>query len=85
MEFSKQEYWSGVPCPPPGDPPDPWIEPTSLASPTTSTTWEAVSNVILSEILNFFHKIENVKRMLDTTISIQHCTEHSARTIREKN
>ena len=24
--FSKQEYWSGLPCPPPGDLPDPGIE-----------------------------------------------------------
>ena len=28
--FSRQEYWSGLPCPPPGDLPDPGIEPTSL-------------------------------------------------------
>ena len=48
MEFSRQEYWSGWPCPPPGDFPDPGIEPTSLMSPapadrffTTSATWEA--------------------------------------------
>ena len=27
MESSRQEYWSGLPCPPPGDPPDPGIEP----------------------------------------------------------
>ena len=33
MGFSRQEYWSGLPCPPPGDPPDPGIEPTSLTSP----------------------------------------------------
>ena len=40
-----QEYWSGLPFPPPGDLPDPAIEPTSLMSPplagmffTTSTT-----------------------------------------------
>ena len=33
MGFSRQEYWSGVPCPPPGDLPDPGIKPTSLASP----------------------------------------------------
>jgi len=46
--FSRQEYWSGLPCPAPGDLPDPRIEPTSLASPalaggffTTSATWEA--------------------------------------------
>ena len=31
MEFSRQEYWSGLPFPPPGDLPDPRIEPTSPA------------------------------------------------------
>ena len=31
MGFSRQEYWSGVPCPPPGDLPDPRIKPTSPA------------------------------------------------------
>ena len=32
MEFSRQEYLSGLPCPPPGDLPDPWVELTSLVS-----------------------------------------------------
>ena len=32
MRFSKQEHWSGLPCPPPGDLPDPEIEPESLSS-----------------------------------------------------
>ena len=48
MGFSRHEYWSGLPCPPPGDLPDPGIEPASLMSPalaggffTTSVTWEA--------------------------------------------
>ena len=48
MGFSRQEYWSGLPCPPSGHLPNPEIEPTSLTSPaltgrflTTSTTWEA--------------------------------------------
>ena len=27
MGFFRQEYWSGVPCPPPGDLPNPGIEP----------------------------------------------------------
>ena len=27
MGFSRQEYWSGLPCPSPGDLPDPGIEP----------------------------------------------------------
>ena len=29
MGFSRQEDWSGLPCPPPGDFPDPGIEPVS--------------------------------------------------------
>ena len=30
--FSRQEYWSELPCPPPGDLPDPRIKPMSLVS-----------------------------------------------------
>ena len=43
MGFSKQEYWNGLPCPPPRDLPDPGVEPGSPALGrffTTSTTWE---------------------------------------------
>ena len=29
MEFSRQEYWSGLPFPSPWDLPDPWIKPRS--------------------------------------------------------
>ena len=46
MGFSRQEYWSGLPCPAPGDLPNPGIKPTSLESPalegrffTTRTIW----------------------------------------------
>ena len=31
MGFSRQEYWSSLPCPSPGDLPDPGIEPGSPA------------------------------------------------------
>ena len=31
MEFSRQEYWSGLPFPSPGDLPDPGIKPWSPA------------------------------------------------------
>ena len=31
--FSSQEYWSGLLFPPPGDLPDPGLEPVSLVSP----------------------------------------------------
>ena len=33
MEFSRQEFWSGLLFPPPGDLPNPGIEPSSLVSP----------------------------------------------------
>ena len=48
MGFSRQEYWSGFPFPPPGDLSDSRIKPTSFKSPalsggffTTSAPWEA--------------------------------------------
>ena len=51
--FSRQEYWSGLPCPPPGDLPNPGIKPASLISPvlagrffTTSAIWEAVLGIL---------------------------------------
>ena len=37
MGFSRQEYWSGLPFLPPGDLPDPGIEPLSPASPALQT------------------------------------------------
>ena len=33
MGFSRQEYWSGLPCPPPADLPDPGVKPASLKFP----------------------------------------------------
>ena len=48
LGFSRQEYWSELPCPPPGDLPNPGIYPVFLMSPTLvgrfftiSTTWKA--------------------------------------------
>ena len=47
MGFSRHEYWSGLPCPPPGDLPNPGMELISLPSPEladgsfTSATREA--------------------------------------------
>ena len=51
MGFSRQEYWSGLPCPSPEDPPDPGIKPTSPALAggffTTSAAWEAPRGALL--------------------------------------
>ena len=56
LGFSRQEYWSGLPCPPAEDLPDPGIEPAFLKSPalagrfffflTTSATWEVPSTAL---------------------------------------
>ena len=58
MGFSRQENWSGLPFPSPGDLPDPGIEPLSVRSPalasgffTTSTTWEASPYLLLNDDL----------------------------------
>jgi len=52
MGFSRQEHWSGLSFPPPGDLPDPGIKPMSLMSPalagrlfTASATWEALGKL----------------------------------------
>ena len=59
MGFSRQEYQSVLPCPPPGDVPHPGTEPTSLISPalaggffTTSTTWETHMKVMIAKWSN---------------------------------
>ena len=64
MGFSKQEYWSGLPFPPPGDLSDQRIEPASLMSPalagrffTTRAAWEALSLQL---------ELEDSKRWKDT-------------------
>ena len=57
LGFSRQEYWSGSLCPPPGELPDPCIEDVSRKSPalaggffTTSAIWEAPYSII--QVLN---------------------------------
>ena len=53
MGFSRQEYWSGVPFPSPGDLPDPGIEPMSLMS--------------LALASRFFTTSKKVRRVLSNT------------------
>ena len=64
MGFSKQEYWNGLPCPPPGNCPHPWIESVSLMSPalagsfyTSSAIWKALK---CDAKLLIFHSFENM-------------------------
>ena len=58
MGFSRQEYWSGLRRPSPGDLPDPGIEPTSPVSPAsaggfiiTGATWDLVKGSYFISIL----------------------------------
>ena len=72
MEFSWQEYWSGLPFHLPGDLPDPGIEPATITSPelageffTTSATWEA------QEMHTTTHKINHKDLLYSTGDCIQ--------------
>ena len=66
MGFSRQEYWSGLPCPPPGDCPDLGIKLESLTSPAlagkffnTSATWKAHHNTVTC-FYSYSHFMEDV-------------------------
>ena len=54
LGFSRQEYWSDLPCPPPRDLPNPGIEPVSFMSPalagrflTPSASWKTPAGPVL--------------------------------------
>ena len=64
-----QEYWSGLPRPPPGDLPDPGLEPKSLVSPalaggffTAGATWEALKTRVQAWILKYVSLLNNADR-----------------------
>ena len=44
-EFSRQEYWSGLPFPPPADLPDPGSESMSLTSPALAGKFFTTSHL----------------------------------------
>ena len=48
MGFSRQEYWSGLPFPSPGDLPDPGIEPKSPALQADALTSEPLGKPVIS-------------------------------------
>ena len=51
MGFSGQEYWSGLPCPPPGHLPDTGIKPTSLESPALAGEFFTTSAILEAQYL----------------------------------
>ncbi|KAI4548034.1 hypothetical protein MG293_000364 [Ovis ammon polii] len=51
MDWSPPGYWSGLPCPPPGNLPKPGIEPTSLMSPALAVLckfWQLYGGVMVT-------------------------------------
>jgi len=68
IEFSRQEYWSGLPFPTPGDLPYPGIEPESLMTPAMAggffvncATWEGGH---IKQKKNNEHKQQNRNRLI---------------------
>ena len=75
MGFSRQEYWSGMPRPPPGDCPNPGMEPMSLMSPalagrffTASATWEAPSAVQCRQINKYYYRCQKKKKKKEKNV-----------------
>ena len=66
MEFSRQEYQSGLPFPSPGDLPNPGIEPRSPAlqadalPQVTNTSWPKGTEIVLSQFsLSLWNYVRN--------------------------
>ena len=71
MEFSRQEQWNVLLCPPPGDLPDPRIKPPYLMSPGLAhgffiigTTWEAQEKILNIHKLTSMFKLEAKEQKL---------------------
>ena len=56
MEFSRQEYWSGLPFPSPGDLPDPGMKPRSSTFQADSLPSEPMEKPNFTSFLDVFHK-----------------------------
>ena len=63
MGFPKPGYWSGLPFPPPGDLPDPGIEPGSLALPADSLPPELPGKLLTWMLDECFPATLSVARM----------------------
>ena len=62
MGLSRQEYWSGLPRPPPGDLPNPGIEPKSLRSPALAGRFFTLAPPGKPHICSYVHNKRAVHR-----------------------
>ena len=91
MGLSRQEYWSGLSCPPPGNLPNPGTETVSLSSLalvgeffTTSTTWEALGSRIGTENITSFQRTRKECRTSQVVLEVKN-PPANARDIRDKS
>ena len=63
MGFSRQEYWSGLPCPPLGDFPNPWIESVSPVAPDWRRMLYSWAIMVAPK-----NPIDSMKRQNDMTV-----------------
>ena len=63
MGVSRQEHWSGLPCPPPGGLPDPGTELISPAGErfTTRATWEAHEGAHLLQLFINYASVDDTR------------------------
>ena len=75
MGFSRQEHWSGLPCPPPGDLPHPGNEPGSPALQADSLLLNLIGKLTLSHSPRnkFWEKMAGKVRSLQGHLSSPSC------------
>jgi hypothetical protein len=66
MEFSRQEYWSGLPSPSPGDLPNPGIKPRSLALQADSLTSEPGGKLVSNSFYREWKGIKGITKSLQS-------------------
>ena len=75
MGFSRQEYWSGLPFPSPGDLPDPGIKPGSPAFQADALKSEPLGKHIVYEILiPFFFQTPSQQRKKTSSAKSEPCS-----------
>ena len=86
MGFSRQEYWSGLPCPPPGDLSDPGIEPMSLTTPALAdgflTTAPPVLTTLQTDLSRMSEKMREavfLQKSKNITIKVFKCNHYYSR------
>ena len=66
MGFSRQQYWSGLPCPPPENLPNPGIKAISLTSPTLAGGFFTTSATRKSSVYTTLHLSQQPREVLYT-------------------